>query len=144
MTLKESFINPKVDHPSESREYNLCEFTLEMEPLDMSAETAKYNVGQVIHHTLFDYRGVIVDVDPEFRVGAELKAQEQRPVSNPKSTQSRPWYHVLVDGTADRTYVSEQNLEPDQNGAPVDHPDVVDYFERLTNKGYIHRTRKIN
>ena len=37
-------------------------------------ETAKYTVGQLIHHTLFDYRGVIVDVDPQFRVGAEMKS----------------------------------------------------------------------
>ena len=105
-------------------------------------ETAKYNVGQVIHHTLFDYRGVIVDVDPEFRIGAELMAQERRPAADGTST--RPWYHVLVDGTADRTYVSEQNLEPDIDGGPVDHPDVIDYFEKRTDNGYVRRSQKIN
>lgn len=109
-----------------------------------SNDTAKYNVGQVIHHTLFDYRGVIVDVDSEFRVGAELKAQEQRPASSGSSRSTRPWYHVLVDGTADRTYVSEQNIEPDMDGGPVDHPDVIDYFEKRTDKGYVRRSLKIN
>lgn len=103
---------------------------------------AKYNVGQVIHHTLFDYRGVIVDVDSHFRVGAELKAQEQRPRGNVPD--ARPWYHVLVDGTADRTYVSEQNLEPDSLGVPVDHPDIIDYFEKRTVSGYVRRAHKVN
>lgn len=110
----------------------------------MSADTAKYHVGQVIHHTLFDYRGVIIDVDPEFRIGSELNAQDRRPSGNLKSTGIRPWYHVLVDGTADRTYVSEQNIEPDVQGAPVDHPDVIDYFEKQTVDGYVHRPHKVN
>lgn len=110
----------------------------------MTTETAKYNVGQVIHHTLFDYRGVIVDVDPQFRVGAELNAPERRPKAHPNRDDSRPWYHVLVDGTADRTYVSEQNLEPDEEGAPVDHPDVIDYFDEQTSSGYTHHPHKIN
>ena len=33
----------------------------------MDKGNAKYYVGQVIHHKLFDYRGVIVDVDPNFQ-----------------------------------------------------------------------------
>lgn len=110
----------------------------------MSTDTAKFNVGQVIHHTLFDYRGVIVDVDAQFRVGAELLAQEQRPSSLHNREDHSPWYHVLVDGTADRTYVSEQNIEADFDCAPVDHPDVIDYFETQTDNGYIHRPHKIN
>jgi len=107
-------------------------------------DSAKYNVGQVIHHTLFDYRGVIVDVDSEFRVGAELLAQEQRPSTANTAEAARPWYHVLVDGTADRTYVSEQNLEPDCEGGPIDHPDVITYFEKRTDTGYIRSALKIN
>lgn len=109
---------------------------------DTAKHTAKYHVGQVIHHTLFDYRGVIVDVDSDFRVGAELNAQEQRPRA--KATGARPWYHVLVDGTADRTYVSEQNLEPDPLGEPIDHPDLIDYFETRSANGYVRRAHKVN
>ena len=30
------------------------------------ANTARFNVGQVVQHSLFDYVGVIVDVDAEF------------------------------------------------------------------------------
>lgn len=108
----------------------------------MSDVTAKYTVGQLIHHTLFDYRGVIVDVDPQFRVGAGMKAQESRP--KPGLQDSRPWYHVLVDGTANRAYVSEQNLEPDFEGGPIDHPDVIDYFDKLTDQGYVSWPNKVN
>lgn len=109
---------------------------------DHQPETAKYAVGQLIHHTLFDYRGVIVDVDPQFRIGAEMKAQEKRPSFSSDETQ--PWYHVLVDGTANRAYVSEKNLEPDFEGGPIDHPDVVDYFDKLTDDGYVTRPHKVN
>ena len=105
-------------------------------------ERAKYHVGQVIHHTLFDYRGVIVDVDADFRIGGELKALENRPHKSQASP--RPWYHVLVDGTADRAYVSEQNLEPDPQGGPVEHPDLVDYFVDLGRDGYVSHAHKVN
>lgn len=105
-------------------------------------DMAKYTVGQLIHHTLFDYRGVIVDVDPQFRVGAEMKAQEKRPAVN--QDVSQPWYHVLVDGTANRAYVSEQNLEPDYEGGPIDHPDVIDYFDKQTDQGYVSHAYKVN
>lgn len=114
----------------------------------MAEETAKYHVGQVIHHTLFDYRGVIVDVDPDFRVGGELKAVEQRPakMGDPDAQRPapQPWYHVLVDGSADRTYVSEDNLEPDPRGGPVEHPDLIDYFTDLSAQGYVRHAHKVN
>lgn len=111
----------------------------------MASETAKFHVGQVIHHTLFDYRGVIVDVDPEFRVGQALNGLEKRAGSGSGAAGgNRPWYHILVDGTADRTYVSEQNIEADPTGQPVDHPDIVDYFETRTDRGYISRARHVN
>ena len=33
----------------------------------MSAQEAKFQVGQIVHHKLFDYIGVIFDVDPSFQ-----------------------------------------------------------------------------
>lgn len=108
----------------------------------MGTDTAKFHVGQVIHHTLFDYRGVIVDVDAEFRVGSALNGLEKR--SGSKLGERRPWYHILVDGTADRTYVSEQNIEADGTGQPIDHPDIIDYFDKRTDRGYISRPHKVN
>ena len=37
----------------------------------MSGKSAKFQVGQLIHHRLFDYRGVIYDVDPDFQGSEE-------------------------------------------------------------------------
>ncbi len=32
----------------------------------MGTTTAKFAVGQLIQHRMFEYRGVIIEVDPEF------------------------------------------------------------------------------
>lgn len=110
----------------------------------MDNETAKFHVGQIIHHTLFDYRGVIVDVDPEFRVGGALNGLERRSTPSRGLAEHTPWYHILVDGTADRTYVSEQNIEADDSGQPVDHPDLIDYFNDWSERGYVSLSNRVN
>lgn len=103
----------------------------------MSSETAKFSVGQLIHHKRFDYRGVIVDVDHEF-LGSEewydVMAQSRPP-------KDKPWYHVLVDGGEHRTYVAERNLEPDESGRPIDHPEVGVFFAALGDDGYVPRQK---
>ena len=87
-------------------------------------DKVKFSIGQLVHHKLFDYRGVIVDVDPVFS-GTE-DWYEQVALSRPPK--DRPWYHVLVDGATHQTYVAERNLEPDVSGTPVDHPLVNEFF----------------
>ncbi|MBF0246671.1 MAG: heat shock protein HspQ [Alphaproteobacteria bacterium] len=105
----------------------------------MSGKSAKYTVGQLVHNTLLGYRGVVVDVDAHFRVGRAMNAPETR-----GGVSSCPWYHVLVDGSADLSYVSERNLEPDAEGGPIRHPDVDKYFERLNAGGYVPRRGQVN
>ena len=100
--------------------------------------TAQFSVGQLIQHRLFEYRGVIVDIDPMFH-GSDTWYQSNAHSKPPKE---RPWYHVLVDGGGLRTYVAERNLEPDENGGPINHPDVVTYFEILGEHGYIPRRQR--
>lgn len=109
----------------------------------LTDETAKFSVGQVIHNTLLDYRGVIIDVDPQFQ-GTHSMPSASPAAHDPASKKSGPWYHVLVDGTADWAYVAERNLEPDNEGGPIDHPDVIDYFDDLTDQGYHRPTYSIN
>ena len=36
-------------------------------PQKMGASKASFSVGEIIHHQRFDYRGVVVDVDPVFQ-----------------------------------------------------------------------------
>ncbi|MEO5338570.1 MAG: heat shock protein HspQ [Magnetospirillum sp. WYHS-4] len=98
----------------------------------MGTAEAKFKVGQVVHHRLFDYRGVVIDVDPFFRGPDE----PYKPESAGRPVKDRPWYHVLVDGAEHRTYVAESNLEPDALGGPIDHPAVRLHFRSLQGSDY--------
>lgn len=100
---------------------------------------AKYSVGDIIHHRLFGYRGVIVDVDRDFQLTDEW--YEQMAKSQPPK--NKPWYSVLVDKREHSTYVSEQNLELDDTLEPINHPMVKQYFGKLENGRYL-RNRPIN
>ncbi|MGB0748293.1 MAG: heat shock protein HspQ [Magnetospiraceae bacterium] len=98
---------------------------------------AKFAIGQLIHHRLFDYRGVVVDVDPHF-CGTEGWYQS---VARSQPPKDRPWYHVLVDGSDMQTYVAERNLEADTETGPVRHPLVRQVFEKLEAGAYVARRR---
>jgi heat shock protein HspQ len=98
-------------------------------------EQAKYMVGQIVHHRLFGYRGVIFDVDPSFQHTEEWYALMAR--SRPEKQQ--PWYHLLVDNTELITYVAEQNLEEDRDPTPIEHPDVRKYFNNTDDGVYTLR-----
>lgn len=104
-------------------------------PLD--TRFAKFSVGQVIRHRLFNYRGVIVDVDPDYRGTPDW--YEQMAPSRPP--QDKPWYHVLMHGTDTRTYVAERNIELDDSGDPIEHPDLDGYFSGFADGAYATRRR---
>jgi heat shock protein HspQ len=38
-------------------------------------KSVKFTIGQVVHHKMFDYRGVVVDVDPVFNSSEEWYEQ---------------------------------------------------------------------
>jgi heat shock protein HspQ len=90
----------------------------------MSQTQAKFHIGQVIHHRRFDYRGVILDVDPIF-MGSETWYEQ---VARSRPPKDRPWYRVLVHGGDQETYVAERNLEPDGSRDPIEHPRLSDFF----------------
>ncbi len=96
--------------------------------------TAKFSVGYVVHHKLFDYRGVIVDVDPEF----QLTEEWYETVARSRPPKNKPWYHVLVNKGSHQTYVAEQNLEPDTTGEVIDHPLLGHYFARFSEGRYVN------
>ena len=98
---------------------------------------AKFHVGQLIHHRLFGYRGVVLDVDPYFKGSDDWYDQ----VAKTRPPKDRPWYHVLMDGADARAYVAERNLEPDETRGPVDHPDVSRHFEKLGADGDLPRRK---
>ena len=96
----------------------------------------KFSPGQLVHHLKYDYRGVVVDVDPEFNGSEEW--YQQVAVSRPPK--DRPWYHVLVHGAEHATYVAEQHLEPDRQGGQIDHPALGRFFDRFVDGRYLRRT----
>ncbi len=103
----------------------------------MQESHARFTVGQLVHHRLFDYRGVIVDVDPTFLGSEEWYEQ----VARTRPPKNEPWYHVLVHDAEHETYVAERNLEHDPSQQPVNHPEVSDYFEAFREGTYLPRRR---
>lgn len=100
---------------------------------------AKYQIGQIVCHRIFPFRGVIFDVDPVFNNTEEWYQsipEDIRPVKN------QPFYHLLAvnEETEYIAYVSEQNLLPDDSGKPVRHPQVDEIFEQDSDGHY--RPRK--
>lgn len=93
----------------------------------ISMHIAKYQIGQIVQHRNFPFRGIIFDVDPQFANTEEWYdsiPEEVRPHKN------QPYYHLFAEN--ERThyvaYVSEQNLVPDDSEAPLNHPDIPDMF----------------
>lgn len=99
------------------------------------SSTARFAVGELVHHRLFDYRGVVVDVDPCF-MGTE---EWYETVARTRPPKDRPWYRVLVHGSTRETYVAERHLEPDEGGGPVNHPLVEHVFAGFRDGRYLPR-----
>ncbi len=97
------------------------------------AAIAHFSVGDLVHHKLFDYRGVIVDVDPRLMLSDEW--YEAAAGSRPPKDQ--PWYRVLVHDAIHETYVAERNLEPDTSGMPIRHPLVDTFFHNFGDGHYL-------
>ena len=90
---------------------------------------ARFAIGEVVRHRLFDFRGIIFDVDPEFANSEEWYEaipEELRP------SKEQPFYHLLAENseTSYVAYVSQQNLVADDSDDPIEHPDVAQMFSR--------------
>lgn len=93
----------------------------------------KFSVGELVHHRLFGYRGVIVDVDRNFQASEEW----YQTVAQSRPPKNKPWYHVLVHESNHSTYVAERNLEPDDISEPVNNPMVRHFFSKFDNGKYM-------
>ena len=94
---------------------------------------AQFAIGNLVHHRLFDYRGVIVDIDPNFQSTEEW----YEAVARSRPPKDKPWYHVLVHESMNSTYVAERNLELDTGAIPIKHPMLEHFFSRFENGRYI-------
>lgn len=94
---------------------------------------AKWNIGQLIRHRLFHYRGVVYDVDAEFMLTEEWYQH----VAKSRPPKDEPWYRVLVDGSRQETYVAQRNLEADEDLSSISHPLVDQLFTDFKEGSYI-------
>ncbi len=95
----------------------------------------KFSVGDLVQHRIFGYRGVIVDVDPNFQSTEEW----YEAVARSRPPKNRPWYHVLVHDNDHVTYVAERNLESDDSLEPVNHPMLDQFFSRFEDGKYFRK-----
>lgn len=104
---------------------------------------AAFDIGEVVRHRHFPFRGVIFDVDPEFANSEEwwLSIPEAiRPAKN------QPFYHLLAENeeAAYIAYVSQQNLLRDDSEQPVHHPAIPQMFGAFEGGRYILRREHAN
>lgn len=109
----------------------------------MKTHTAKYQIGQVVRHRMFPFRGVVFDIDPVFANTEEwwLSIPEEiRP------SKDQPFYHLFAENadTEYIAYVSEQNLLPDTSDEPLRHPQVAEVFDRDDTGTYKPRQTTLN
>ena len=99
---------------------------------------ARFGIGEVVRHRMFDFRGVIFDVDPIFANTDEW--YDAIPLDlRPRKDQ--PFYHLLAENLESTyiAYVSQQNLVPDETDEPVDHPAIRGLFTDYADGRYTLR-----
>ncbi len=105
--------------------------------------TAKFRIGEIVRHRIYDFRGVVFDVDPVFDNTEEwwLAIPE-----NVRPRKDQPFYHLFAENESSTyvAYVSEQNLEVDDSGRPVSHPEIETVFSGLENGFYVLRDGRAN
>ncbi len=101
----------------------------------MDITSTQFSIGQVVRHRVYPFRGVIVDVDPEFNNTDEWYEAIPEAV---RPRKDQPFYHLLAENesTTYHAYVSEQNLLLDESGEPVNHPEVAEVFGEFRGDSY--------
>jgi heat shock protein HspQ len=96
---------------------------------------ARFAIGDVVRHRLFDFRGVVFDIDPVFANSEEWYQaipEEVRP------RKDQPFYHLLAENAESSyiAYVSQQNLLKDEEAGPVNHPAISGLFDGFLDGRY--------
>lgn len=97
--------------------------------------TARFTIGDVVRHRMFDFRGVIFDIDPVFANSDEW--YESIP-EDLRPSKEQPFYHLLAENGESSyvAYVSQQNLQHDDSEEPVDHPAIDGLFTGFADGRY--------
>lgn len=90
-----------------------------------------FHSGQVVRHKRYGYRGIIVDYDPTCQASDQWYFMNQT-----QPDRDQPWYHVLVHGSDQVTYVAQSSLSPDESPESISHP-LVEYFFKESGGHYV-------
>ena len=105
--------------------------------MSLKIPQAQFQIGQIVEHLKFGYRGVVFEVDPVYSLSEVwyTSTAKSRPPKN------QPWYHVLVDGYDHSTYVAERHLTASDDTDSINHPDLYVYFSDQVEGRYspLHR-----
>lgn len=102
---------------------------------------ARFDIGEVVRHRSFPFRGVVFDVDPVF---ANTEEWWQSIPEEVRPDKDQPFYHLFAEGEECKpylAYVSQQNLVHDESGQPVGHPAVPHMFDDFR-PGWYHLRRE--
>ena len=105
--------------------------------------SARFAIGDVVRHRILDFRGVIFDVDPEF---ANTEEWWEAIPEDVRPARDQPFYHLLAENEDNSyiAYVSQQNLEADDEDEEVRHPAIAQIFEGYREGRYILRPNSRN
>ena len=94
-----------------------------------------FNIGDIVKHRIYPFRGVIVDVDPEFSITEEWYQSIPAEI---RPSREQPYYHLMAENTETfyTAYVSQQNLVSDGENGPLEHPDLEEIFSGMDHGKY--------
>ena len=100
-----------------------------------------FNIGDIVKHRVYPFRGVIVDVDPEF---SNTEEWYQSIPAEIRPSRKQPYYHLMAENTETfyTAYVSQQNLVNDGENGHLEHPDLVEIFSGM-NHGKYHLRNEV-
>ena len=104
-------------------------------PVAPPVSHARFTIGDVVRHRMFDFRGVIFDVDPVFSNTDEWWEAIPEAI---RPRKDQPFYHLLAENMESSyvAYVSQQNLVADDSEEPVDHPAISGLFTGFADGRY--------
>ena len=99
---------------------------------------ARFAIGDVVRHRMFEFRGVIFDVDPVF---ANTDEWYEAIPEDIRPAKEQPFYHLFAENSDSNyiAYVSQQNLIRDDSDEMIDHPAIDGLFDSYADGHYTLR-----
>ena len=118
----------------EDLEFRIANKTFETITPDqiINCSEPRYLPGNLVKHSRYGYRAIVVDIDPECRATDEWYYGNQT-----QPSREQPWFHLLVHDSEQVTYVAENNLLPDESRHEIKHPLLSYFFVRSDGGAYL-------